>query len=86
MALFEARHLHKRFGDQVVLEDITLASRRASCRGIMGPNGAGKTTCFNVLTGRYRPDRGQVAVRRRGHHRPVAARDRAARASRARSS
>jgi branched-chain amino acid transport system ATP-binding protein len=26
----------------------------------MGPNGAGKTTCFNVLTGRYRPDRGQV--------------------------
>src|SRR4029078_11528355 len=28
--------------------------------GIMGPNGAGKTTCFNVLTGRYKPDRGRV--------------------------
>ena len=26
----------------------------------MGPNGAGKTTCFNVLTGRYKPDRGRV--------------------------
>jgi branched-chain amino acid transport system ATP-binding protein len=26
----------------------------------MGPNGAGKTTCFNVLTGRYRPDGGRV--------------------------
>jgi len=26
----------------------------------MGPNGAGKTTCFNVLTGRFAPDRGRV--------------------------
>ena len=60
MALFEARHLHKRFGDQVVLEDISLSVERGELRGIMGPNGAGKTTCFNVLTGRYRPDRGSV--------------------------
>ena len=60
MALFEARHLHKRFGDQVVLEDITLAFEEGRLSGIMGPNGAGKTTCFNVLTGRYRPDRGKV--------------------------
>ena len=60
MALFEARHLHKRFGRQVVLEDISLSIARGELHGIMGPNGAGKTTCFNVLTGRYRPDRGQV--------------------------
>jgi branched-chain amino acid transport system ATP-binding protein len=60
MAFFEALHLHKRFGRQVVLEDISLGVERGELRGIMGPNGAGKTTCFNVLTGRYRPDRGQV--------------------------
>jgi branched-chain amino acid transport system ATP-binding protein len=60
MALFEAHQLHKRFGDQVVLEDITLAFEESRLSGIMGPNGAGKTTCFNVLTGRYRPDRGKV--------------------------
>ncbi len=60
MALFEAQHLHKRFADQVVLEDITLAFEENQISGIMGPNGAGKTTCFNVLTGRYKPDRGQV--------------------------
>ena len=60
MALFEATHLHKRFGDQVVLEDVSLAFDEGRLSGIMGPNGAGKTTCFNVLTGRYRPDRGEV--------------------------
>jgi len=60
MALFEAKGLHKRFGDQVVLEEINLAFEVGRLSGIMGPNGAGKTTCFNVLTGQYRPDRGQV--------------------------
>ena len=60
MALFEAQHLHKRFGEQVVLEDITLAFEENRLSGIMGPNGAGKTTCFNVLTGQFKPDRGRV--------------------------
>jgi branched-chain amino acid transport system ATP-binding protein len=60
VALFEAVHIHKRFGDQVVLEDISLTFEEGRVSGIMGPNGAGKTTCFNVLTGRYRPDRGEI--------------------------
>jgi branched-chain amino acid transport system ATP-binding protein len=60
MALFEAQHLHKRFGAQVVLEDITLGFAEGRVSGIMGPNGAGKTTCFNVLTGSHKPDRGRV--------------------------
>jgi len=60
MALFEARSVRKRFGDQVVLEDINLAFEAGQISGIMGPNGAGKTTCFNVLTGRYKPDHGRV--------------------------
>jgi branched-chain amino acid transport system ATP-binding protein len=60
VALFEARRLHKRFGRHVVLEEVSLSFDEGSLHGIMGPNGAGKTTCFNVLTGRYRPDRGEV--------------------------
>ena len=62
MALFEAKGLHKRFGDQVVLEEINLSFEAGRLSGIIGPNGAGKTTCFNVLTGFYRPDRGQVLL------------------------
>jgi branched-chain amino acid transport system ATP-binding protein len=60
--LFEAKGLSKRFGAQVVLQDITLSFEEGQLAGIMGPNGAGKTTCFNVLTGRYKPDRGSVTL------------------------
>ena len=60
MALFEVRHIHKRFGAQVVLEDISLDFEDGQVSGIMGPNGAGKTTCFHVLTGFYKPDRGTI--------------------------
>ena len=62
MTLLEAQGLHKRFGDHVVLEDITLAFPAGQLSGIVGPNGAGKTTCFNVLTGGVRPDRGRVVL------------------------
>lgn len=60
MALFEAKDLHLRFGDRVVLENVSLTFEAGQLSGIMGPNGAGKTTCFNVLTGRNKPDRGHV--------------------------
>jgi branched-chain amino acid transport system ATP-binding protein len=60
MALLEARELHHRFGHQVVLDGVSLSFDEGTLSGIIGPNGAGKTTCFNVLTGRYRPNRGQV--------------------------
>jgi len=62
MALLEARELHKRFGHQVVLDGVSLSFDEGTLSGIIGPNGAGKTTCFNVLTGRYKPDRGQVIL------------------------
>jgi branched-chain amino acid transport system ATP-binding protein len=58
--MFEAKNLHKRFGDHVVLEDVSLRFEAGQLTGIMGPNGAGKTTCFNLLTGRFAPDRGRV--------------------------
>jgi len=60
MTLFEAHDLHLRFGDRVVLENVSLRFEEGQLSGIMGPNGAGKTTCFNVLTGRYKPNRGRV--------------------------
>ena len=46
----------------MVLEHIDLSFEAGRLSGIMGPNGAGKTTCFNVLTGRFKPDRGRVVL------------------------
>jgi branched-chain amino acid transport system ATP-binding protein len=60
MALFEARGISKRFGDHIVLQDVSLTFDAGRLSGLIGPNGAGKTTCFNVMTGRYAPDRGRV--------------------------
>ena len=62
-ALFSAQGLAKRFGDRLVLQDVSFEVAAGEVHGIMGPNGAGKTTCFNVLTGRYRPDAGRVMLR-----------------------
>jgi branched-chain amino acid transport system ATP-binding protein len=62
MALFEAQNLSKRFGDRVVLQDVSLKFEKNELSGIMGPNGAGKSTCFNVLTGHFPPDRGRVVL------------------------
>ena len=47
----EAHRLHKRFGQQIVLDDVSFTVDTGELAGIIGPNGAGKTTFFNVLTG-----------------------------------
>lgn len=62
MASIEAKGVHVRFGDRIVLEDVDMAVHNLECHGIMGPNGAGKTTFFNVLTGRAKPSRGQILL------------------------
>jgi branched-chain amino acid transport system ATP-binding protein len=62
VAILEARDIHVRFGDRVVLEDISFAVEPGELHGIMGPNGAGKTTFFNVLTGRVKAARGSIRL------------------------
>lgn len=49
--LLQAYHLHKNFGGQQSIIDLSFHLHEGECLGIIGPNGAGKTTLFNLLTG-----------------------------------
>ena len=58
--LLEARAIDKHFGGVTALRNVSLTIRQGEIYGLIGPNGAGKTSFFNVLTGLYHPDGGEL--------------------------
>ncbi len=58
--LLESRAIAKHFGGVKALTDVSLTINEGEIYGLIGPNGAGKTTFFNVLTGLYHPDGGDL--------------------------
>ncbi len=60
MPLLEVQGVYKSFEGFQALADLNLAVEEGAFHALVGPNGAGKSTLFNVITGRYKPDRGRV--------------------------
>lgn len=58
--ILTAENVTMRFGGVTAVSDLSLKVDEGSIVGVIGPNGAGKTTLFNVLSGFYTPQEGDV--------------------------
>ncbi len=60
--LLEIRGLSKSFGGLDVIQDLDIVVHQGEIVSAIGPNGAGKTTLFNLISGLYRPDAGDILL------------------------
>ncbi len=60
--VLELTDVVKRFGGLTSIDHLSLSVSSGEVVSVIGPNGAGKTTLFNLITGVYRPDEGDVRV------------------------
>jgi len=60
VSLLELRGVDKIFGGLHAVRGVSFQVEKGTIFGLIGPNGAGKTTLFNVITGVYKPEHGQI--------------------------
>jgi ABC-2 type transport system ATP-binding protein len=60
--MIAASHLTRRFGDRVVVDDVSLTVGKGEIVALLGPNGAGKTTTMRMMAGLIRPTHGVTKI------------------------
>ena len=66
MAVLEARGITHRYGERVVLREVSLSVPAGARYAVVGPNGSGKTTLLRLLARLERPSQGEVTATRNG--------------------
>ena len=61
MIVLSINRLTKNFGGLTAVSNVSFEVEFGGIVGLIGPNGAGKTTVFNLITGIYRPDQGEIS-------------------------
>ncbi len=60
--VLEFDHVTKGYGDRVLIDDLSFKLPAGAIVGIIGPNGAGKSTLFRMISGKEKPDSGEVKI------------------------
>jgi len=60
--VIEFKHVRKAYGERLLIDDLSFKVPPGAIVGVIGPNGAGKTTLFRMITGREKPDAGEIIV------------------------
>ena len=62
MALLEVSDISKTFGGVLAVQNVSFSVDAGIVYSVIGPNGAGKTTLFNLITGVYKPNSGEIRL------------------------
>ncbi len=62
MILLQAEHIHKTYGIDIILQDISLQIQTGERVGLVGVNGAGKSTLMKILAGQLSYDSGVIRI------------------------
>jgi ATP-binding cassette subfamily F protein uup len=58
--ILEVEHITKKFGNQLIVDDFSFVFKKNDRIGVVGKNGVGKSTFLDMLTGKTKPDSGEI--------------------------